>query len=113
MPLYEYRCPSCGATRDAYRTIPNRDDLPACGACPAAETAPFKMERSISTLQRPLVRPFGYSLHPGDRDFWSFETPQGRKSRPQSAPFAKQEDFEKNPPKAVPADTPVFSEDFR
>lgn len=30
MPVYTYRCPRCGDTRTAHRTIEYRDDGPQC-----------------------------------------------------------------------------------
>ena len=30
MPIYEYRCDSCGKTIDAYRTVAERDNCPPC-----------------------------------------------------------------------------------
>lgn len=33
MPVYSYRCPSCGATFDLTRTVAERNVLPWCPQC--------------------------------------------------------------------------------
>ena len=111
MPIYAYGCRNCpGRRAEVYRSIAERDEAPVCEVCEVP------MARRISILQRPIIHAAGWNLRPGDRGYWDFETKDGRASswqQKQIAPFAKQEDFEKNPPQAVPTDTPVFSEDYR
>lgn len=62
MPLYEYRCPSCGQTTEEFREVDWRDFGPQCfawGPC-VAEPGGFDMQRVItppairgSTVSRP------------------------------------------------------------
>ena len=33
MPIYEYRCRGCGETTDAFRSVEDRDNAPACDHC--------------------------------------------------------------------------------
>lgn len=33
MPLYEYQCPECGATREVFRRVDQRNDAILCGEC--------------------------------------------------------------------------------
>lgn len=51
MPLFEYSCPECGATRESYE--PYSAKPPLCHSCGVAEmvrqvsqTGPWKFERS-------------------------------------------------------------------
>ena len=85
-----------------------RDHEATCSSC-AAPT-----RRTFSRVQRPIPRPLGFGLSPGDRGYWDFESKDGRLAPHQQRqydPFAKQEDFEKHPPKPVPVDTTVYLED--
>jgi hypothetical protein len=104
MPLYVYRCDH-GCTFDARVPLPQRD---ASQPCPQH---PDTSGRRVfgAGHQRPVIRAAGYSLKPGDRGYWNFETPQGRAApwqQKQIAPFAAAEDFYKHPPKPVADDDP-------
>lgn len=74
----------------------DRDAQLECAECGAG------MGRTVARVQRPIVRPAGYSLRPGERGYWSFETAEGRVQRPSPAPFAKAEQLYRAPP--IPTD---------
>ena len=95
MPTYEYACQS-GHVAEQYRKVDARDERLDCADCGAG------MVRQITIPQRPIRRPLGYSLKPGDRGYWRFETPNGIPDRPQLAPFAVEEQTMRHPP--IPTD---------
>lgn len=49
MPTYTYRCPACGLEADAFRSIADRNDQPACPHCGGLGT-PVDMVRVITKV---------------------------------------------------------------
>lgn len=95
MPLYPFRCAD-GHTTDLRRPVVDRDLAAHCARCG------LPARRQITAPQRPVVRPLGYHLHPGDRGYWRFETADGVPDRPKIAPFAVEEHTMRHPP--IPTD---------
>lgn len=103
MPLYEFGCGD--HVTEAVRPIASRDEAPECGVCGMATT------RIASLPQSAIVRAPGYSLRPGDRGFWDFDSPQGRLApheRRRIAPDVAAEAYAKAPPQAVDPNSPVL-----
>jgi putative FmdB family regulatory protein len=48
MPIYEYKCPSCGHLDEIIR--PRQHDAPACGMCNEFHGETVIMERQISVI---------------------------------------------------------------
>jgi putative FmdB family regulatory protein len=100
MPLYVYRCEGCGAETEGFRSVASRDAVASCarmGCAPAGH----QLRRRLTVPQRTIMRPSGYSLRPGDKGYWAFETPNGRAApheRRAVAPFAEAEALYKSPP---------------
>lgn len=102
MPLYSFVCPQ-GHNSDQYKVVEERNDPAPCPYC-AADA------RRVLTPAGLIVRPAGYSLRPGDKGYWDFETPQGRKApweRRQIEPFAKEIERITHPAKIAGDDEPV------
>ena len=89
MPLYSYRCPA-GHIIEEVRPVDGRH-LPA-HCVPHGTQAPRHY-----TVPQMIMRPFGYNLRPGDKGYWSFETPEGIKPGMGAAPFSMEEERIKNP----------------
>ncbi len=51
MPAYEYRCPACGVSQDAYRRVDERDDCPPC-------RCGMSTERRITATMVAVFRPY-------------------------------------------------------
>lgn len=101
MPTYEYRCGG-GHRTEACRPVAQRDEVAGCASCGAPAT------RIVSLPQRPISRPLGYSLRPGDRGYWDLETSHGRKAGHEQRriePFSQAAALDKAPP--VPVDDAV------
>lgn len=103
MPLYEYRCEGCGGRTEQYRPIPERDAAAYC----SCEDGRNVLRRVLSVPQAPIIRPLGYSLQPGDKGYWQFETAEGRRAPRSLEPFAKRRELEASPPQLAPDDLPV------
>ena len=54
MPIYEYRCPSCGQVQEAIRCIANRHDAPLCFE---HSKAAVEMKLVISPVRGTVVDP--------------------------------------------------------
>jgi putative FmdB family regulatory protein len=78
MPVYDYRCESCGKTFQAKHGF--HDSAPACPACGHAEVK--RLITSAPALARGIVTLAGDSSHASKeqlRDKWAEETPKLRK----------------------------------
>ena len=89
MPLYSYLCPT-GHVIEEVRPVDGRN-LPA-----QCTSHGFPAPRHY-TVPQMIMRPWGYSLRPGDKGYWSMETSQGIKPGASSAPFAREEERLKTP----------------
>ena len=68
MPLYEYICPAHGAT-DIHKPMAEAGEPAACPECGVTM-------RRVFGPSRVIMRPWGYSLKPGDPSYWKgFEAP--------------------------------------
>lgn len=62
MIVYAFRCAVCGLAMDEARTFGDTAPPFHCGQ-PA---------RRVYQVSRPISRPKGYHLHPGDKGYWDF-----------------------------------------
>lgn len=62
MPIYAFRCTVCGAQIDEYRRLGETQPPVHCDA-------PAQRRYIVS---RPINRPWGYNLRPGDKGYWDF-----------------------------------------
>lgn len=88
MPTYPYRCEH-GHVVEAVRPIDRRDDPLPCPVHGSLTQRGFVVPQMI-------VRPWGYSLRPGDKGYWTLDSTG--MPRPSASPFAMAEDFEQRPP---------------
>lgn len=95
MPTYVFRCQQDHAV-EAYRPVDRRDDPLSC---PVDGTPVTRIYAPPAVI----VRPAGYSLHPGDRGYWNLTGLQ----RPAPAPLAQAEELYARPPQPVDPSTPV------
>lgn len=64
MPIYEFRCDTCGLVSMPLRSLGDTEP-PRCAVC-------VRQMRRIYSTGGQIVRPKGYDLHPGDRGYWDF-----------------------------------------